>query len=121
MIAVEAPLHIAVLVSDLSRAEAFYGGLLQLEKVNRPMSFPGSWYQVGAFQIHLIVAQGLQKPLQNSEKWGRNPHLALAVKDLKAAKAVLVAAGYPVQLSASGRAALFTQDPDSNVIEMSQG
>jgi glyoxylase I family protein len=117
---VEDSLHIAVLVSDLSRAEAFYGGLLQLKQVDRPMSFPGTWYQIGAFQIHLIVDPAARKPLHNSEKWGRNPHMAFAVKELDAAQAALVAAGYPVQFSASGRAALFTQDPDGNVIELSQ-
>jgi glyoxylase I family protein len=58
--------------------------------------------------------------LKNSEKWGRNPHLAIGVADLEAAKAHLIAHGCEVQLSASGRAALFTQDPDGNVIEITQ-
>ena len=116
----ETPLHVAVLVSDLPRAQAFYGGLLQLEQVDRPMNFPGVWYQLGAFQIHLIVDQAAQRSPHNPEKWGRNPHIAFAVKDFNGAKAALTAAGYPVQLSASGRAALFTQDPDGNIIELSQ-
>jgi catechol-2,3-dioxygenase len=29
-------------------------------------------------------------------------------------------AGYPVQMSASGRSALFTQDPDGNIVEISE-
>lgn len=114
-------LHAAVLVTDLTRAEVFYSQVLGLEPVKRSLNFPGIWYQVGAFQIHLIVASTCQVPLSNPEKWGRNAHLAFAVEDLEAAKATLLAAGCPVQASASGRAALFTQDPDGNVIEISQG
>ncbi|HEY9300821.1 MAG TPA: VOC family protein, partial [Phormidium sp.] len=49
-------LHAAILVSDLERAEQFYGNVLGLSKVDRVLKFPGAWYQVGEFQIHLIVA-----------------------------------------------------------------
>ena len=113
-------LHTAVLVSNLERAEHFYGTILGLSKVDRPLKYPGVWYQLGSVQIHIIVDETFARPLHNSEKWGRNPHLALGVSDLESAKAHLTAHGYPVQLSASGRAALFTQDPDSNVIELTE-
>lgn len=113
-------LHTALLVSDLTQAEQFYGAVLGLEKVDRPLNYAGAWYQLGAIQIHLIVDQSIATKLQNPEKWGRNPHLALGVENLEAAKAHLIGRGYPVQLSASGRAALFTQDPDGNVIELTQ-
>ncbi|NJL47393.1 MAG: glyoxalase [Leptolyngbyaceae cyanobacterium SM2_5_2] len=120
MISIQAPLHVALNVSNLALAEAFYGGILGLTPVERPLSFPGLWYQVGEFQIHLIVAEGYQIQPRNLEKWGRNAHLALAVENLAAAKAALVEAGYPMQTSASGRAALFTQDTDGNILELSQ-
>ncbi len=113
-------LHAAVLVSDLEKAEHFYGKILGLPKVERSLKYPGAWYQVGAFQIHLIVDASIQTTLQNSEKWGRNPHVAFSVADLDAAKTQLLAHGYSMQMSASGRAALFTQDPDGNIIELSQ-
>lgn len=113
-------LHAAVLVSNLDRAEQFYSQVLGLEKVDRILKYPGIWYQVGNFQIHLIVDSNFQSELQNSEKLGRNRHVAFAVADLAAAKEKLIASGYSVQMSASGRAALFTQDPDGNVIEMSE-
>lgn len=113
-------LHTAVLVSDLEQAEQFYGKVLGLEKVNRTLKYPGAWYQIGAIQVHLIADNGLAPQLQNSAKWGRNPHLALAVENLEAAKAHLMAHGCEMQLSASGRAALFTQDPDGNVIELTE-
>ncbi|WP_008308275.1 VOC family protein [Leptolyngbya sp. PCC 6406] len=114
-------LHGAILVRDLARAEEFYGTILGLPPAPRPLSFPGQWYQVGGFQIHLIVAAGWQTPCPQPDNWGRNPHLALAVENLAVFKARLITAGYPVRMSTSGRSALFTQDPDGNVIELSQG
>ena len=113
-------LHTAVLVSDLARAEQFYGGILGLSKIDRILKYPGAWYELGPIQIHLIEDKTLASQLQNSEKWGRNPHLALAVTSLEAAKADLLSHGYPLQFSASGRAALFTQDPDGNIIELTE-
>jgi catechol 2,3-dioxygenase-like lactoylglutathione lyase family enzyme len=113
-------LHTAVLVTDLSRAEMFYGQVLGLPKVERSLRFPGAWYQLGHVQIHLIQAERVHPDHVDPQRWGRNPHLALGVKDLEAARAQLAAHDCPIQLSASGRAALFTQDPDGNVIELSQ-
>ncbi|MBD0346265.1 MAG: VOC family protein [Coleofasciculus sp. Co-bin14] len=113
-------LHAAVLVSDLEKAEQFYSNVLGLSKVDRVLKYPGVWYQVGDFQIHLIVDSSIQPTLQNPEKWGRNPHVALSVADLDAAKTHLLRHGCEMQTSASGRAALFTQDPDGNIIELSQ-
>ena len=113
-------LHAAVLVSDLERAEQFYAEILGLEKVNRPLKYPGAWYQIGDFQIHLIVAPQVGDTLVNEEKWGQNRHVALGIVDAIAAKQELEAAGFPVQMSASGRSALFVRDPDGNVIELTQ-
>ncbi|MEB3267145.1 MAG: VOC family protein [Leptolyngbya sp.] len=111
-------LHVALLVSDLAQAEWFYGEVLGLTPAPRPLSFPGQWYQLGTFQLHLMVAAQWQAPRPRPDKWGRNPHLALGVVDLAAMQTRLEAAGCPVQRSASGRAALFTQDPDGNLIEL---
>jgi glyoxylase I family protein len=113
-------LHTALLVSDLERSEHFYGTVLGLSKVDRVLKFPGVWYQIGEIQIHLIVNSDFAQTLYHPEKWGRNPHLALAVVDLDAAKADLLARGCDIQISASGRSALFVQDPDGHVIELSQ-
>lgn len=113
-------LHTAILVSNLERSEHFYSTVLGLEKVDRALKFPGAWYQIGPVQIHLIVDSSIDIELQNPEKWGRNGHIAFSVADLDAAKTQLKAHNCPVQMSASGRAALFTQDPDGNIIELSQ-
>ncbi len=113
-------LHTAILVSDLDKSAHFYGNVLGLTKVDRSLKYPGVWYQIGDYQIHLIVHPEFKKILDNEEKLGRNPHIAMAVTDLEQAKQKLATHGYPFQVSASGRQALFTQDPDGNIIEISQ-
>lgn len=113
-------LHAALLVSDLEQARHFYERILGLHRVDRPLKFPGVWYQIGPVQLHLIIAANPNTQLVNPEKWGRNRHLAFAVADLEGMKTRLAAEDYPFQNSASGRAALFVQDPDGNVIELSQ-
>lgn len=112
-------LHTAILVTDLKRSEHFYSQVLGLSKIDRALKYPGVWYQVGNYQIHLIVASTVPTD-QPHEKWGRNPHIAFAVADLETAKQELLSHNYPMQASASGRPAIFTQDPDGNVIEISQ-
>ncbi|MDX2216693.1 MAG: VOC family protein [Oculatellaceae cyanobacterium bins.114] len=113
-------LHTAVLVSDLEKAEHFYGMVLGLPKVDRVLKFPGVWYQLGDLQIHLIVQEGFANHPPQPDKLGRDRHLAFAVENLTAAKERLLGEGCKVQMSASGRAALFTQDPDGNVIELNE-
>jgi catechol 2,3-dioxygenase-like lactoylglutathione lyase family enzyme len=112
-------LHAAIVVSDLEKAEQFYGTVLGLQVIDRPFKFPGIWYGVGEFQIHLIAAERVSSELQH-EKWGRNRHLAFSVVSLEAAKETLIEHNYPFQMSASGRAALFVQDPDGNLIELGE-
>jgi glyoxylase I family protein len=113
-------LHTAILVTNLEQSEHFYGSVLGLAKVDRTLKYPGAWYQLGDIQVHLIVDESFTPTLKNSAKWGRNPHLARGVMDLELAQKELAAQGYTTQMSASGRAALFTQDPDGNVIELTQ-
>ena len=113
-------LHTALLVTHLEQSEYFYGTVLGLTKVDRILNYPGVWYQVGAVQVHLIVDLTFTPSLQNPEKMGRNPHLALGVENLDIAQQHLIAHGCTVEMSASGRAALFTQDPDGNIIELTQ-
>ncbi|MBE7382047.1 MAG: VOC family protein [Leptolyngbya sp. SIO1E4] len=113
-------LHVALLVNDLDKADAFYGQALGLEPAPRSLNFRGLWYQVGDFQLHLIQQEGWQAPCPRPDKWGRNAHLALQISDLEAMKTQLTHHGYAFQMSSSGRAALFVQDADGNVVELSQ-
>lgn len=115
---ISAVLHVAIHVTDLQRSAHFYGNLLGLTLADRPLSFPGLWYQVGPVQIHLIETNQYSNSLVDRQRWGRNPHIALAVNELDGIGHQLTAAGYRIQASASGRAAFFVQDPDGNVIEL---
>jgi glyoxylase I family protein len=112
-------LHTAILVTDLERSEHFYGTVLGLAKIDRSLKYPGAWYQVANYQIHLIVEPTVATDNPH-EKWERNPHFAFSVADLDAAKQELLNHNCPIQPSASGRPALFTQDPDGNIVELSQ-
>lgn len=114
--------HTAILVSDLDKAEQFYGNILGLSKYSeRTSKFLGAWYQIGEHQLHIIVRPDFKAEIHNPEKWGRNPHLALTVDNLTIAKQKIQQGGHPIQMSSSGRAAFFTLDPDNNIIELSQG
>lgn len=114
------PLHAALLISNLEKSQQFYSTVLGLEKLDRELKFPGIWYQIGNFQIHLILAATIISNAINHEKLGRNRHLAFSVANLEAAKKQLIAYNCPIQMSASGRSALFTEDPDGNIIELSE-
>ncbi|MEL6604408.1 MAG: VOC family protein [Cyanobacteria bacterium J06614_10] len=111
------PLHVALQVSDLARADEFYTQIVGLQKVDRQLTFPGSWYQIGDFQLHLIVSQWAKNP-PREDKWGRHPHITFAIDDLDSVKQSLIARDVPFQMSSSGRAALFIKDPDGNVVEL---
>jgi glyoxylase I family protein len=112
-------LHAALLISNLEKSQHFYSTVLGMQKIDRELNFPGIWYQIGNFQIHLILAATIPDAI-DYEKLGRHQHLAFSVANLEAAKEQLIAHNCPVQMSASGRSALFIQDPDGNIIELSQ-
>ncbi len=118
MIEIVGCLHAAVLVSNLDRSIEFYEGVLGLSRIDRSLNYPGAWYQIGDVQIHLIEDLNYSPPNIDLNKSTRNPHIALGVRDLTITKAQLLAANRIVKMSNSGRAALFTQDPDGNAIEL---
>ena len=118
MIKVISCLHVAIMVSNLNRSIEFYSNILGLTKVDRDLKYPGIWYQIGDLQIHLIEDLDYQHRVIDLNKSTRNPHVALGVGDLDIAKQQLLAANCMVKMSNSGRAALFTQDPDGNAIEL---
>jgi glyoxylase I family protein len=113
-------LHATLLVTQLETSRHFYEAVLGFKPVERDLSFAGAWYQIGPVQLHLIVVEAVIGDRVNHQRWGRNRHLAFAVTDLDTMKQHIEACGCRVQMSASGRAALFVSDPDDNLIELTQ-
>jgi glyoxylase I family protein len=111
-------LHSAIVVTDLVRSQWFYETVLGLVPVERPLTFPGAWYQLGSFQVHLLQADQVIADGIDAERWGRNRHLAFSVENLDGAIAQLQAHQWPFQKSASGREAVFVRDPDGNILEL---
>jgi glyoxylase I family protein len=114
-------LHTTFCVHNLDKARTFYGDIIGLREITeRPLTFPGLWYDLGNAQLHLILDPDFQTAIASSDQWGRSPHLALHITDLTPIRHTLDRQGIAYQSSASGRPALFVRDPDGNTIELAQ-
>lgn len=108
--------HVAIIVTDVKRALAFYVGVLGLQEIPRPKSFdfPGAWVQAGPEVIHLL---GQDSP----DPRGRR-HLCLWVRDVRESAAHLESKGLPVRWDQKYKIdridRFFTEDPDGNRIEI---
>ncbi len=114
--------HVSISVGDIERSCAFYGDLLGLEEIERPdFGFPGTWYQAGTIQLHLIVAPPSidtgQKPAKLTPVAG---HLAFEVEDYDVMRDRLEAAGLETIGLGKEVGQLFVQDPDGNTLEFIQ-
>jgi catechol 2,3-dioxygenase-like lactoylglutathione lyase family enzyme len=98
-----------------AEAEAFYSGLLGLERRPKPeplASRGGCWFEAGPVAVHLGVEEDFRP--------ARKAHPALVVRDLPALEAALRAAGVEVRPNpdaATGRGA-YVDDPFGNRIEL---
>ena len=130
MLELEVLHHVAVSVSDLTRAKAFYTNVLGLEEIARPnFPFDGAWYRVGNQEIHLIVSRD---PTFRSGKGVtlEDGHFALRAKSFRAALAHLQSQGCHENgddpgrsmrvnpASVTGYPQIHVLDPDRNVIEI---
>jgi catechol 2,3-dioxygenase-like lactoylglutathione lyase family enzyme len=97
------------------RAEAFYAGLLGLQRVPKPEPLAargGCWFVRGATALHLGVEEDFRP--------ARKAHPALVVRDLASLEASLLAAGVAVRPdpdSEPGRGS-YVDDPFGNRIEL---
>jgi catechol 2,3-dioxygenase-like lactoylglutathione lyase family enzyme len=116
--------HCALVVSDLERSRAFYGGALGLAEIPRPASFAfaGAWFQAGADEVHLIVEGDTTMRAGAFEHGaglaaGLVTHLALEVDDLDGAVGRLREHGVEIgggpMPRGDGVQQAFTLDPDS--------
>ena len=122
--------HVSLPVTDLERAKAFYGGVLELKEIARPpFDFPGAWYQLGDRQLHLIVSD------RSTFRTGkgidsRDIHFAVQVASFRRALEHLESKGYRTDAtdelrrlranpnSRGGFPQIHLVDPDRNVIEI---
>jgi glyoxylase I family protein len=114
-------LHASVLIRDVERARAFYGGLLGWPEDPRPdLGFPGAWYRVGDAQLHLIVpADPSFLPDPNRPPQGRDAHIAVAVSNFDAIVNEVEARGGRVRRAEMrGKRRAFIRDPDGNMVEL---
>ena len=115
--------HVSVTVTDLEKAEAFYGGVLGLQQVPRPdFGFPGVWYSLGGdLQLHIIVNEKLTRPPVERESFElRYPHFALWTEDADETARKMAESGAHFNdftSTPTGLRQLFIKDPDGNMIE----
>lgn len=107
--------QLAMPAGDEDRAEAFYGGLLGLDRLPKPeplASRGGCWFSNGRVTLHLGVEQDFRP--------ARKAHPALVVRDLGALTDRLVAAGHEVRPDheLAGVERCFVDDPFGNRIEL---
>lgn len=120
--------HVTLVVADLERSRRFYCDLLGMQQVERPgFNFPGSWFQVGIQQIHLIQAHegsapaGFPAPPEYVRP-GRTFHYAFEVDDATQVIPILLQHGVEVKGEArhrpDGCLQTFCYDPDGHVVEI---
>jgi len=105
--------HVAITVTDLERAKAFYGGTLGLTELPiRGIDDNRAWYQAGPCQINLIVQK---KADPKSPR-----HAALCVNSIRKARKYMEEQGIKLtkttQVSNINR--FFFEDPDGNRLEI---
>ena len=140
--------HVTLLVDDLDKTAWFYGEVLGLEEIPRPVfTFPGVFYQVGNQEIHIIV-RSRRMPMQDLyvlvngkvEETRRHAHrqAAFAFDDLDAMEERLRAHDVEIMIGPNnkpandalgkaslagwgrmyGRVPIFVLDPSENMIEL---
>ena len=105
--------HVAITITDLERAKAFYGGVLGLTELPiRGIDSNRAWYQAGPCQVNLIVKKEADPKLPS--------HVALCVDSIRQARKTLEEQGIKLtkttQVSNINRG--YFEDPDGNRLEI---
>ena len=114
--------HVAVIVTDVSRARQFYSGVLGLREIPRPdFDFGGVWYEVGEGQLHLTVHPPSRTIRGTRQIDSRDGHVAFRVNSYRETVEHLHALGVECLESPNNKtpwAQIYVTDPDGNVIEL---
>lgn len=115
-LAVTALDHVSVIITDVARSRAFYGGVLGLREIAKPRTFAFTvvWYDLGGQHLHLLLKD---QPDTISPR-----HFALRVADAAAARAHFRAHGVATDETTPipGADRFFVRDPDGNRVEIIQ-
>jgi len=116
--------HLGILVSDLKKGREFYGNILRLEEIERPDFYiPGIWYQLGPYQLHLMLCEEMKHPQHHPECLTVQTHFALQVPTDEFHAAVLRLKNANIKFveepseTAVGKWQVFIYDFDHNMIE----
>jgi catechol 2,3-dioxygenase-like lactoylglutathione lyase family enzyme len=114
--------HYSLAVADVERADGFYGDLLGLPQIERPnFGLPGTWYQAGPVQLHLIeTPQGVDVGSQPPALTPLAQHIAFEIPDYEAMRSRLEEAGVEMLATGSEVGQIFVRDPDGNTVEFIQ-
>jgi catechol 2,3-dioxygenase-like lactoylglutathione lyase family enzyme len=122
--------HVAVIVTDLGRASAFYQEVFGLAPIARPpFTIPGLWLGVGSLQVHVTVyppGNFRTRPVDNDDV-----HFAFNTDDFEGFVDHVHALGFSEDLprddprhlilkrqGMAGFPQLYLLDPDRNIIEV---
>jgi glyoxylase I family protein len=114
--------HLAVVVSDLARAERFYVGVLGLPVVRRwsdDRGMPRSlWVELEGDAFLAIERAGADAPKRSDEAPGLHcVAFRIAREERQRQKAMLEQAGFPVERESPYT--LYVRDPDGNLVAFS--
>ena len=106
--------HITLIVTDVTKARAFYGDILGLKEIAPPavFDFVAIWYDLGGQYLHL-----LQKPIPDSLS---ARHVCFHVSNIGAAREHFRKHGVGMDetIAIPGCERFFIRDPDENRIEI---
>lgn len=106
--------HVSLIITDVAKARAFYGGILGLKEIAPPavFDFVAVWYDLGGQYLHL-----LQKPVADSIS-ARHP--CFHVTDIAAAREHCSSHGLTIEETViiPGGDRFFIRDPNGNRIEI---
>jgi hypothetical protein len=116
--------HLAVVVADLARAEAFYAGVLGLRVVRRHDDAAGQpravWLALAAGDVPFLALEraGAGGPTRDDRAPGWHcVALAIAPGEREAWRARLAAAGHPVERASAYT--IYARDPDGALVALS--
>jgi catechol 2,3-dioxygenase-like lactoylglutathione lyase family enzyme len=108
--------HCTLIITDVAKARAFYGGLLGLKEIPAPKEFDfiAIWFDLGGQYLHLLLKPEPDTPSPR--------HICLLVDDVRTMRESYKARGIPidetVKIAAADR--FFVRDPFGNRIELLQ-